>query len=244
MRGFGGFAEYVRVPADRPGAQAGRALLRAGGGRAPGRLHGPAGPARPRPDRTRAAGARRRRLRRRRHVRRADRQGARCARDRRLQHRRSRSGPLARRRRGARLHARGRVRALRPRAAGRRDAVTPRVAACAHPEGRARGDQRRLTRSLARRGRSRGEGARPGPVRVAAHRELRGEAERAGPRVPRRSARGGQAASRSSTARTRSTTYRRRWATSRRATPAARSSSRYEDPLLKGLALRTAGPPG
>src|SRR5918995_4739843 len=82
-------------------------LVRAGGGRTPGRLDRPARSARPRTDRARAQGADHRGLWRRGDLRRADRQVLRCRGERRVQHEERGDGPIARGRPRHRLHPRG-----------------------------------------------------------------------------------------------------------------------------------------
>ena len=123
MRGFGAFAEYVRVPRDCLAAKPANlsheqaaavplaALTALQGLRDHGHLHG------------RAARADHRRLGRGRHLRRADRPVLRRRGDRRVQRPERRPRPVAGRRPRRRLHERGRhpfLRALRPRAPGRR----------------------------------------------------------------------------------------------------------------------------
>ena len=109
-------------------------LVRAGRRDPDCRLHRAPGPARRRAPPGRAARADQRRGRRRRHVRRADREGARRRGDRRLQHAERRPRPLARRRPRRRLHG-GRLRARR--AALRRGLRPRRQPLAARPAPRA-----------------------------------------------------------------------------------------------------------
>ena len=67
-RGFGAFAERAAVPEDLLVEKPAQPVVRAGGGRASRRADGAAGPARSRAGRARAAGARHRSVRRRRHL--------------------------------------------------------------------------------------------------------------------------------------------------------------------------------
>ena len=78
--------------------QAGQPVLRGSGRRPDRRDHRPAGRCATRGRSARAEGADQRRVRRRRHLRRADREGVRRGRDRRVQHEERRAGPVARRR--------------------------------------------------------------------------------------------------------------------------------------------------
>ena len=75
------WAEYARRPGSAARAEAGRRLVRGGGRRAHRGAHGPPGATRPRAGAAGPEGADQRRVRRRRHVRGADRQGARRGRD-------------------------------------------------------------------------------------------------------------------------------------------------------------------
>ncbi len=97
----GGRLRRVRVrPGSRPRAETAEPDVRAGGGRAPGGQHGPAGRAR---RRTSPAGTKRPRQRsvgRSRHLRRTDRASSRRGRHRRVQHAQHGPGPIDRCRRG------------------------------------------------------------------------------------------------------------------------------------------------
>ena len=103
----GALAEYERAGEKLVRAEAGRPLVRAGGGDSDGGLHRAPGAARQGRAAAGTAGPDQRRRRRRGHVRRADREGARRERDRRVQHAERRPRPLDRRRPGHRLHGGG-----------------------------------------------------------------------------------------------------------------------------------------
>ena len=105
--GTGAFAEYVCTSERNLLPKPAEPDVRAVGGRRRLRVHRPRRRSRSRAGAARAAGADQRRIGRRRHVRRADRQGIRSARDRRLQHEERRHGPVAWRGPGHRLREAG-----------------------------------------------------------------------------------------------------------------------------------------
>ena len=160
--GAGAFAEYARASEDQLLAEAGRSHLRAGGSHRRVRLDRPPAPARRRRGPARPEGPDQRGVRRRRHVRRPDRQGARCRGHGRDQHQERRDGPLDRRRPRHRLHA-GRLhhgrRALRPHPRQRRQPLDGPDPARADP-----GRDAHLQRRRARRRQARPH--RPGDARV------------------------------------------------------------------------------
>ncbi len=94
-------------PRGSPRAEAGQRVLRGSGGRPDRGDHRPAGAARQGRRSARTEGADQRRVRRRRHLRRPDREGAGRGRDRRVQHEERRPGPLARGRPRRRLQPGG-----------------------------------------------------------------------------------------------------------------------------------------
>ncbi len=102
----GSFAEYARARAGQARTQAGEPLLRAGRGRPDLRAVPRCRPSATGAGAARAEGADHRRVGRRRHVRRADREGLRRRGHRRVQHRQGRPGPIPRRRPRHRLHPR------------------------------------------------------------------------------------------------------------------------------------------
>ena len=107
--GTGGaaWAEYAAAREVRLVSEAGRRVVRGGRSRAHSGAHRPPGSARSRPGAARPEGADQRRIRRRRHVRRADREGARCRRDGRVLAAQCRAGASARCRPCRRLLAGG-----------------------------------------------------------------------------------------------------------------------------------------
>ena len=113
----GAFAEYAAAPGGPVRQEAGQPDVRAGGLSRRVGLDRPPAPSRRRQGPAGAEGPDQRGVRRRRHVRRPDRQGVRCRGDRRVQHEEPRDGPLHRCRPRHRLHPRGlhdAARALRP----------------------------------------------------------------------------------------------------------------------------------
>ncbi len=172
--------------------QAGGPELRAGGRRRGGGADRAAGSARQGAAQGGRARRDQRRFRRRRHLRRPDRQVVRGLRDRRLQHRERRHSPLPRCGRGRRLHARGfhpRREALRPPLRHRGQPLVVGLPAGARARGEGRRGGRAEEEPLGRPPQSHGQGsvALDGrePAGRLVHREAEARGPRDAPRAPR-----------------------------------------------------------
>ena len=187
--------------------------------------HGAAGPARPRRHQARTESPDQRRVGRRGHVRRADRQALRRRSHRRLQHAQRRAGALARRRSRDRLHAaglRGGCGALRHHPRQRRESLAVRPATRSQADRHDR-HRRRCQGRLARAALATAQGRDAAAVRRSEDGDVHRQARAGGPAVARRADAGRQGDRRSSTGATRSAKRRRRWSISKRAARAARS---------------------